>query len=182
MYPTTDQLVALGASPANAARYSDALAESCIHYQITTAARAAAFLAQVFHESIRLQYARELWGPTPAQQRYEGRTDLGNKQPGDGFRFRGRGLIQITGRANYADMRDFLRQSIPDVPDFEAHPELLELPQWAAYSAAAFWARHGLNAVADSGDFNAVTRVINGGYNGMVDRQQLWAKAKTVLA
>ncbi len=71
--------------------------------QINTPARAAAFLAQVGHESGQLRYLREIWGPTPAQVRYEGRADLGNAQPGDGKRFMGRGLIQITGRKNYAD-------------------------------------------------------------------------------
>lgn len=70
-------------------------------YGIDTKARQAAFLAQIGHESGRLRYVRELWGPTPAQRRYEGRKDLGNTQPGDGKRFMGRGLIQVTGRANY---------------------------------------------------------------------------------
>lgn len=182
MYPTTNQLVGLGASPGNADRYAEPLAEACIHYQINTNARVSAFLAQLFHESARLQFAKELWGPTPAQNRYEGRKDLGNTKPGDGFRFRGRGLIQITGRANYADMRDYLRRTVADVPDFELMPQMLEVPQWAAYSAAAFWARHSLNALADRGDFDAITRAINGGTNGQADRTALYAKAKTIFA
>ena len=71
-------------------------------FQIIGIKRVAAFIAQIGHESGQLVYAREIWGPTPAQAKYEGRKDLGNTVPGDGFKYRGRGLIQITGRANYA--------------------------------------------------------------------------------
>src|SRR4051812_35649614 len=71
-------------------------------YDVNTPKRAAMFLAQVSHESGRFQWVRELWGPTPAQTRYEGRADLGNLRPGDGRRYLGRGPIQVTGRSNYA--------------------------------------------------------------------------------
>ncbi|MBW8822901.1 MAG: hypothetical protein JF567_01475 [Xanthomonadales bacterium] len=181
MKVTIKQLVQLGASSGNAVRYAGPLGEACVHYAITTPARLAMFLAQIFHESGRLRYAREIWGPTPAQRRYEGRVDLGNVHRGDGFRYRGRGLIQLTGRTNYAAIRDYLRRDLSDVPDFEADPRELELPQWAAYSAAAFWAAHDLNADADIGDFDAVTRTINPGMAGIVDRDRLWSKAKSLL-
>jgi Predicted chitinase len=69
-------------------------------FQIIGTERVAAFIAQIGHESGQLRYVREIWGPTPAQIRYEGRTDLGNTLTGDGFKYRGRGLIQITGRTN----------------------------------------------------------------------------------
>lgn len=151
-------------------------------FDINSPAQQAAFLAQIAHESGRLVYVRELWGPTPAQQRYEGRIDLGNTQPGDGFRYRGRGLIQITGRANYRAVRDGLRRLLQlDVPDFEAAPELLEMPRWAALSAAWFWSAKGCGPLADAGEFERLTRRINGGTNGLADRVALWGGAKAAL-
>jgi putative chitinase len=129
-----------------------------------------------------LRSTTEQWGPTPAQRRYEGRADLGNTQPGDGERFKGHGFIQVTGRFNHARVRDRLRERFPDVPDFEAEPErLAELP-WAALSAADYWDDKGLNALADAGDFAAITRKINGGLNGQADRLARWGKAKRALA
>lgn len=151
-------------------------------FAIDSPQRIAAFLAQIAHESGRLVYVRELWGPTPAQLRYEGRADLGNTQTGDGFRYRGRGLIQTTGRANYAATRDGLVQFVPLVPDFEATPEMLEAPKWAALSAGWFWYAHGLNDLADGDQFMTITRRINGGTNGYADRVALWDGAKAVLA
>ena len=157
---------------------------ACALFAIDTPQRLAAFLAQVGHESGRLVYAREIWGPTPAQVRYEGRADLGNVRPGDGRRYAGRGLIQTTGRTNYRATRDGLRKFVPDVPDFEADPVALEQPAWAALSAAWYWHSRGLNALADLGTddaFVSITRKINGGTNGLADRRQLWAKAKDAL-
>lgn len=161
-------------------------------YGIDTALRQAAFLAQIGHESGGLQYTTEIWGPTPAQARYEGRADLGNTQPGDGKRFRGHGLIQTTGRFNHARVRDRLRAKFPnrDVPDFEADPEALALPEWAALSAADFWDDHDLNKWADAGDFDGVSDVINrgrktakeGDANGYADRLARYNDAREVLA
>lgn len=182
MYPTKQHLVGLGATAALAERYSEPLIEACIHYKITTPERVAAFLAQVFHESGRLRYAREIWGPTLAQSRYEGRRDLGNVNAGDGKRFMGRGLVQVTGRGNYKQMRDYLRRSVYGVPDFVASPELMEQPKWAAYSAAAYWDSRNLNGLADAGEFDKITKLVNGGFNGKPDRDALYAKAKKVLA
>lgn len=145
-------------------------------WAIDSEARQAAFLAQIGHESGRLVYVRELWGPTPAQAGYEGRIDLGNTQPGDGKRFMGRGLIQITGRANYQKVSEALGI------DFISSPELLEQPSNAALSAAWFWNAHGLNELADAGDFAMITRRINGGMNGYSDRLALLALAKDALS
>ena len=145
-------------------------------YQIVGAQRVAAFIAQIGHESGQLVYVRELWGPTPAQAKYEGRTDLGNTVQGDGFKYRGRGLIQVTGRANYAACGEALGL------DLINHPELLEQPQYACLSAAWFWATNGLNTLADAGKFETITRRINGGLNGQDDRLKLWKKATAVLA
>ncbi|WP_431699834.1 glycoside hydrolase family 19 protein [Pseudomonas sp. BR20] len=145
-------------------------------YGIVGTARAAAFIAQVGHESGQLRYVREIWGPTAQQAGYEGREDLGNTVPGDGSKYRGRGLIQITGRANYAACGEALGL------DLISKPELLELPQNAAMSATWFWSTKGLNALADQGEFVKITRRINGGINGLADRQALYGKALEVLA
>lgn len=159
--------------------------------------RLAAFLAQVGHESGRLRYTREIWGPTAQQLRYEYGTplakQLGNFRPGDGARYRGRGLIQVTGRLNYQlttrQMQEaFARHaSLPDlgaaaaIPDFEAEPEALERPLWAAMSAALYWLTRRLNVPADAHDFVTLTRRINGGINGLADRQALYAAAFAAL-
>ncbi|NMZ37046.1 glycoside hydrolase family 19 protein [Pseudomonas proteolytica] len=143
---------------------------------IVTVARIAAFIAQVGHESGQLRYVREIWGPTAQQAGYEGRTDLGNTVKGDGSKYRGRGLIQITGRANYAACGEALGLGLTN------QPELLEQPQHAAMSAAWFWSTKGLNTLADKGEFVKTTRRINGGTNGMADRQALYTQALKVLA
>lgn len=154
---------ALRIPPARAAQWADAMSAAMALYAIDSAGRQAAFVAQVGHESGRLVYVRELWGPTPAQQRYEGCADLGNTQPGDGFKYRGRGLIQVTGRANYLRAANAL--GLPLVEQ----PELLEQPGNACLSAAWFWNANGLNELADAGDFNTITKRINGGFNGLQD-------------
>ena len=101
-------------------------------YGIVNRLRIAAFIAQIGHESGQLRYVREIWGPTVAQVGYEGRADLGNTVKGDGSKYRGRGLIQITGRANYATCGEALGL------DLISTPELLEQPQHATMSAAWF--------------------------------------------
>lgn len=159
-------------------------------FAITTPQRIAAFLANVGHESGRLVYAREIWGQTPAQLGYEGRKDLGNFRPGDGRRYMGRGPIQVTGHFNYIATRDGLREYLPNVPDFEASPELLELPRWGAYAAGLFWHTHELNRFADAGDFDGVCDVINrgrktqreGDSNGYAERLALWKAGTAALA
>jgi len=150
-------------------------------FDINTPLRMAMFLAQVSHESGRFVYRREIWGPTEAQKRYEGRLDLGNTQAGDGKRFMGRGPIQVTGRANYISARNRLRERYNDTPDFEKEPERLEEPIWGARAAADFWFTKGLNALADAGDIERVTKRINGGLNGIDDRKKLYSGAKKVL-
>ncbi|WP_456015847.1 glycoside hydrolase family 19 protein [Pseudomonas fluorescens] len=145
-------------------------------YGIVGKLRLAAFIAQVGHESGQLRYVREVWGPTAQQAGYEGRADLGNTVKGDGSKYRGRGLIQITGRANYAACGGALGL------DLINKPELLEQPQYAAMSAAWFWSARGLNTLADAGDFAKITRRINGGLTGQDDRKALYEKALKVLA
>lgn len=166
----------VGCGSVRAKKFAAPLTAAMAEFAISTPRRQAAFLAQVGHESGRLTYVLELWGPTPTQARYEGRTDLGNTQPGDGFRYRGRGLVQVTGRANYEDVGAAL--GLPLVEQ----PELLELPDNAARSAAWFWREHGCNQFADAGQFERITRSINGGMNGQDDRLKLWERAKRALA
>lgn len=144
-------------------------------YDISTPLRMAAFLAQTAHESGQLHHVREIWGPTSAQLRYDGRRELGNFEPGDGFRYRGRGLIQITGRANYAECG--LALGI----DAVASPALLEVPVYAAMSAGWYWASRNLNELADRSDFELITRRINGGLNGCAERLMFYRRALKVL-
>ena len=172
---------AIGCQRSRAALFAGPLDVACARYAIDTPIRLAMFIAQTGHETQSLQFVRELWGPTDAQLRYEGRADLGNTLPGDGFRFRGRGLIQTTGRANYRFVRDRLRKGGYRCPDFEQEPELLEEPQWAALSACDYWGMRKCNEAADAGDFELVTRLVNGGMNGLDDRLNRWWRAKRVI-
>lgn len=161
--------------------YAAPLDAACREHKITGPKRLPAFLAQVGHESGGGRWTQEIWGPTPAQRGYEGRRDLGNTQPGDGSRFRGRGLIQITGRANTTAARDALRPGM----DLDAFCAWLETPAGAAESAAWWWASHGCNALADDDTaegFKALTRRINGGLNGLADRQSRWDVARRALS
>ena len=169
-------------------------------YQIVGAKRIAAFIAQVGHESGQLtrlvenlNYSAEALCKT-----WPSRFDLslatsvarkpeqianiaygnrmGNTEQGDGWKYRGRGLIQITGKNNYRACGEALGL------DLTAQPELLEKSQHACMSAAWFWAINGLNTLADAGKFDAITQRINGGQNGAADRQALYARALKVLA
>lgn len=160
----------------NAALYAPLFERIMPDYGIDTPQRQAAFIAQIGHESGCLRYTRELWGPTDTQLRYENRKDLGNTEKGDGSKFRGRGLIQITGRANY---RDFFKhcgdEALTNVP------QLLEMPVYAVKSACWFWENHGLNELADAGDFAKITKIINGGTNGAEDRNDRYELCKKVF-
>lgn len=182
MQLTRQQLQAsTGSTAARAAAWLPHIQRACEIFAINTPARMAAFFAQIGHETGRLVYVREIWGPTPAQRGYEGRKDLGNTRPGDGKKYLGRGLIQTTGRANYAAARVGLNVYLESVPDFERHPELLEQHEWAALSAAWYWHSRGLNALADAGNFLLITRRINGGTNGLDDRLDLYAAAQQAV-
>jgi putative chitinase len=161
--------------PAAMADYVPILNPAMEEYGITTALREAAFLATIAHESHELEWLEEKWGPTPAQLGYEGRADLGNTQPGDGKKFKGRGPIQITGRANYAAVSKALKY------DFIFNPSALATPLYAVQAACWWWKEHGCNALADIGDFRAVTKRVNGGYNGMKERQRYYDRAMLVL-
>lgn len=168
-------------------------------YQIIGAKRVAAFIAQVGHESGHLTRLVENlnYSADALRNTWPSRFDLalarafarkpeqianiaygnrmGNITLGDGWKYRGRGLIQITGKNNYRACGEALGL------DLIAQPELLEKPQHACMSAAWFWATNGLNTLADAARFDAITQRINGGQNGAADRQALYAQALKVL-
>lgn len=171
-------LAAVPCGPRLADTFIGPINSACHEWEINTSARRAAFVAQCAHETLNFALLHELWGPTPAQLGYEGRADLGNIEPGDGRRFLGRGLTQITGRSNYAACSRALYGDTRLV----TRPELLEDPIAAARSAGWFWHRHGLNELADTGDFLRITKIINGGTNGLEARQKLYARALAAFA
>lgn len=138
---------------------------------IVTPPRITAFLAQILHESGGFQFMREL----ASGQAYEGRADLGNTQPGDGVRYKGRGYIQLTGRANYTKAGKDLGL------DLVNNPELVAEPAIAAKTAVWFWTQKRLNAKADAGDFIGITRAINGGTRGLEERTRFYEAAKAVF-
>lgn len=145
-------------------------------YGVTTTKRMAHFLAQIAQESGQLRYVRELASGAAYDTGSKARA-LGNtpEKDGDGQRYKGRGLLQITGKANYEAVSKAL------AVDFVAYPEKLEEPEWAVASALWYWQQHGLNELADKDDSIAVTRRINGGTNGLDDRLRYLSKAKQVF-
>lgn len=161
----------------------DALNNALIEFEITTPTRIAAFMAQVAHETGGFRYLTEIWGPTDQQKKYEPPSPLaarlGNINAGDGKRYRGRGLIQITGRANYKMYGERLGLKL------ETEPELAAKPDVAVRVAGSYWKANGLNGLADKASVDAfyqVTRRINGGLNGVQDRLARWKKAKEVFS
>jgi len=140
-------------------------------FEITSYLREAAFLAQLAHESGELRYMEEI----ASGSAYEGRKDLGNTQPGDGKRYKGRGPIQLTGRANYTKYGGLLGLDLVNNPTVAATPEV------GFRIAGQFWKLNGLNALADQQDFRQITKRINGGYNGLDDRTMYYNRAKKVL-
>lgn len=200
---TADQLVeAFELSPANAAKYVDALNEAMWEFDIVTNQQKAMFLAQCCHESghfravsenlnysadglkrVFPKYFRTVdpagYNRKPekiANRVYASRMGNGDEASGDGWRFRGRGLIQLTGKSNYMSCGEDLEV------DLLAHPEYLESPEGAARSAAWFWWQNDLNILADRGDIKACTKKINGGYIGLDDRVELYEAALEVFS
>lgn len=152
-------------------------------YDIVTPLRIAHFMAQAATETGNFRYMKELWGPTEAQKRYEGRADLGNCIAGDGFKFRGRGIFQLTGRDNYERMGKKLGI------DLACNPDLAAMPDPALQIACVYWDDHKLNIYADADNVLAVSNGINRGNpasirepNGFADRKAQLKRAKAVLA
>lgn len=154
---------------------------------IVSPRRAAMFIAQLGHESAGFVHTSEIWGPTPAQRRYDQRDDLGNTLPQavaiarahgstPGSWWRGHGLIQVTGFYNHEACGKALGL------DLLNDPKLITLPQGAVDSAAWFWMSRKLNELSDTGNVEAVTRKINGGINGLEDRVRRYNNAMKFLA
>lgn len=151
--------------------------------EINSRARLCAFVAQQGLESSDLKHLREIWGPTPAQARYDVRTDLGNtpERDGDGKKYMGRGGLQRTGKANYLRFQEATGVPVVD------HPELIEKPEHSFASDALYWKDKKLNRLADQltlcGDakdlaiFDKITKKINGGYNHRIERQSRYLVA-----
>lgn len=140
-------------------------------FNIDTPQRASAFLAQLAHESGELRYFEEI----ASGSAYEGRRDLGNTQPGDGRRFKGRGPIQLTGRANYEAAGRELGLDLVNNPELAARPDVgFRIAGW-------YWNSRNLNSLADRGNFQEITRRVNGGFNGAADRNQYYARAQSAL-
>lgn len=163
--------ITIGATKEELHKFIKPLNEGFEKYQVNTPLRIAHFLAQVLHESGEFYYQEELASGAD----YEGRTDLGNTKPGDGVRFKGRGLIQCTGRANYHQL------SKDTGIDYVGNPEKLAQIPHCVNSAFWYWDTHSLNYYADKDQFDNITRAINGGYNGYDDRLKYLKRAKDVL-
>jgi predicted chitinase len=156
---------------AKRADYLPFIQQAMQEFEITSYLREAAFLAQLAHESGELRYMEEI----ASGSAYEGRKDLGNIQPGDGKRYKGRGPIQLTGRANYKKYGDLLGLDLINNPTIAATKEV------GFRIAGQFWKLNGLNGLADQQDFKQITKRINGGYNGLDDRTKYYNRAKQVL-
>lgn len=188
-------------SLAKALSFHQFLLSALKEFEINTPARIAAFLAQIAHESIDLTVFEEnlnysaqalvkTW-PTRfditkasgyarkpekiANHVYANRLGNGDEASGDGWRYRGRGPIQLTGKENYKNYGDELKI------DLVKNPELLALPEHGFRSAGLFWKKKGLNELADKGEFKKITLRINGGYIGLAHREEIWKRAKEVL-
>lgn len=169
---------------------ADWMNKLCPTYEIDTAREYSHFIAQACHETDHFKTLREY----ASGSAYEGRADLGNTQPGDGVRFRGRGIFQTTGRANYLQLG--VKKGRRDL--FINTPELLEQPEYAVWSACEFWRTRGLNDVANHADTDVLKKkyrghiidvspveyislTINGGYRGMDERKKYYALAQQTL-
>ena len=172
---TPDQLRELvpALCAASAEPHAAALGPAMAAFGISTPRRIAAAIAQFAHETGGFRTLREL-GNDAYFDRYDGRDSLGNVHPGDGLKFKGRGYIQITGRANYAAAAEATGLPLLD------NPELAEEPRYAALVSCWWWQAHGLNKRADALDFYRITKTINGGTNGIEQRRRYWERAKQI--
>ena len=154
------------------ADYLPYIQQAMQEFDITSYLRETAFLAQLAHESAELRYMEEI----ASGAAYEGRASLGNTQPGDGKRYKGRGPIQLTGRANYTKYGQLLGLDLVNNPMIAATKEV------GFRIAGQFWKLNGLNELADQQKFETITRRINGGINGLPDRIMYYERAKRVMS
>ncbi|HCY84243.1 MAG TPA: hypothetical protein DHV36_03815 [Desulfobacteraceae bacterium] len=168
------ELLYLAADESAIETFSKPITDCMAAYQINTPLRMAHFLAQIGHESGELRFREEL----ASGRAYEGRNDLGNTRPGDGPRYKGRGLIQLTGRANYKRYTETNRfdKDVINEPDLVATED-----EMCVDVAGWFWDRHKLNGFADQDQLEQITRKINGGLNGLAHRRRLLVRAKSIF-
>lgn len=159
------------------AKFHPYLTSAMTEFNITTPQREAAFVAQLLHESGSFKYMEEIASGAAYEPSVNPRLaqKLGNLNEGDGKRYKGRGAIQLTGRANYRAAGAALKLPL------EERPELAALPENALRIAAWFWSKNGLNELADADKFDDITKRINGGLNGIEDRRKHWSRAKAAL-
>ncbi|MFM7418642.1 MAG: glycoside hydrolase family 19 protein, partial [Alphaproteobacteria bacterium] len=168
------EFIYLRAGKADAAEFAPLLEAEMASRNIDSPLRRAHFLAQIGHESGELRFRTEI----ASGEAYNGRTDLGNDQPGDGPRFKGRGLIQLTGRANYK----LFGRAIGREAEIMADPDIVGRdPILCVRAAGWFWETRHLNSFADRNDLNEITRRVNGGFNGLEDRRRLLKRAVALL-
>jgi len=193
---TVSALVALGVKPSRAKKYVGKLNLCMLLHDIDTEIRTSHFIAQLLHESGKLRYTREnmnysesalltvfskYFNADRARQYarnpkkignrvYADRMGNGNETSGDGYRYRGRGLIQLTGKNNYRDFSEWVGDS-----KILANPDLVS-DEYAVESATFYWDVNRLNRIADKNDVKLLTRAINGGTNGLKDRRVLTKK------
>lgn len=168
------RLAMLAAAPEKVETFHEPIARCFARFEVTTPLRQAHFLAQIGHESGELRFQEEI----ASGAAYEGRADLGNSQSGDGKRFKGRGLIQLTGRYNYAKFGEALGRADEIMATPTVVAEDLDL---CVGVAGWYWSDRGLNADADRDDLMRVTKVINGGVNGIADRRRLLERCKALF-
>ncbi len=183
---TLDQIRAMSigsVNESNARSVMVALEQSGAKLGVDRPHRLAQYLPQIMHESADFKYDREIWGPTAAQKRYDTRTDLGNTAAadGDGRFYAGRTAMQITGKSNYRQFRDWCQEQGLNPPDFVEFPELVNIDPWEGLGPLWYWSTRDLNAYADKGDVEMITRRINGGLNGYSDRLARLVRCSLVL-
>lgn len=172
MTPETLKKIYIHARSEALEEFAGPITECMDKYEINTPLRQAHFLAQIGHESGELRYREEI----ASGAAYENRADLGNVEEGDGKRFKGRGLIQLTGRANYQAYGEAIGWGLLSAPQ-----KVSEDTQLCADVAGWFWSIRSLNKCADRDNINRITKRINGGLNGLEDRKRLLKLAKSVL-
>lgn len=159
-------------NPSLADIYYKPIKDTMDKFDIDTPLRQSHFVAQLLHETGNLQYNQEI----ASGKAYEGRKDLGNTSVGDGVKYKGRGLFQLTGKANYKAFGDYIGVDLLKNPELVAND-----PKISSLVAGWFWNRKGLNKKADADDVLSVTKSINGGLNGLADRVNKLKNAKAVI-
>ena len=163
-----DKLINWKISDKEISRLRNSLNLTFRKFHIDTKLQQRHFLAQICWESGYFRYKEEIWGNTSAQRGYEGRRDLGNTMKGDGYKYRGRGFIQLTGRYNYTEASRYFNE------DFISNPDLIKDYPYNCYVAGWYWEKRGLNKYADLDDIKKITLRINGGYTHLDKREKLY--------